>query len=46
MGSQRAFFAYLLLAPRWRWRAYFLTGFLALSIRILMMPALRDRILL
>jgi len=25
--------AYLLLAPRWRWPAYLLTGFLALSIR-------------
>jgi diguanylate cyclase (GGDEF)-like protein/PAS domain S-box-containing protein len=25
--------AYLLLAPRWRWPAYLLTGFLALSVR-------------
>ena len=40
------FLAYMLLAPRWRWRAYLLTGFFALSIRILIMPALWDRILL
>jgi diguanylate cyclase (GGDEF)-like protein/PAS domain S-box-containing protein len=40
------FLAYMLLAPRWRWRAYLLTGFFALSIRILLMPALWDRILL
>ena len=30
--------AYLLLAPRWRWPAYLLTGFLALSLRSVLYP--------
>jgi len=32
------FLAYLLLAPRWRWPAYLMTGFLALSVRAFFMP--------
>ena len=32
------FLAYLLLAPRWRWPAYAVTGFAALSVRVLFMP--------
>jgi diguanylate cyclase (GGDEF)-like protein/PAS domain S-box-containing protein len=31
--------AYLLLAPRWRWPAYLLTGFLALSVRSMLIHA-------
>ncbi len=40
------FLAYLLLAPRWRWPAYLITGFLALSLRILFMPTQWSLILL
>jgi diguanylate cyclase (GGDEF)-like protein/PAS domain S-box-containing protein len=38
--------AYLLLAPRWRWPAYLVTGFLALSLRILFLPEKWDEFLL
>jgi diguanylate cyclase (GGDEF)-like protein/PAS domain S-box-containing protein len=38
--------AYLLLAPRWRWPAYLLTGFLALSVRSVLVPARWDEFLL
>jgi diguanylate cyclase (GGDEF)-like protein/PAS domain S-box-containing protein len=38
--------AYLLLAPRWRWPAYLLTGFFALSVRNILVPAKWDEFLL
>src|ERR1700679_3077652 len=38
--------AYLLLAPRWHWPAYLVTGFLALSVRILFLPHSWDMLLL
>jgi integral membrane sensor domain MASE1 len=38
--------AYLLLAPRKLWPAYLLTGFLALSLRMLLLSARRDEFLL
>ena len=38
--------AYLLLAPRWRWPAYLLSGFLALSVRSVLIPARWDEFLL
>jgi diguanylate cyclase (GGDEF)-like protein/PAS domain S-box-containing protein len=38
--------AYLLLAPRWRWPAYLLTGFLALSVRSVLARARWDEFLL
>lgn len=38
--------AYLLLAPRWRWAAYLATGFLALSVRMMFLPARAEEFLL
>jgi diguanylate cyclase (GGDEF)-like protein/PAS domain S-box-containing protein len=38
--------AFLLLAPRWRWPAYLLTGFLALSVRSVLDHARSDEFLL
>jgi diguanylate cyclase (GGDEF)-like protein/PAS domain S-box-containing protein len=38
--------AYLLLTPRWRWPAYLVTSFVALSVRTLFLPASWQLILL
>lgn len=38
--------AYLLLAPRWRWPAYLLTGFFALSVRSILIHSRWDEFLL